>query len=67
MKEKERLIFALKRALWTFAESMLGFVTVGMAVQDIDWKMALSVSATAVIASLLKSITAGMPEEMQDE
>lgn len=44
------------RCLWTFAEAMLGFVTIGQAMTDISWKHALSVSAVAVIVCLIKQL-----------
>ncbi len=49
------------RALWTFAEAMLGFISFGMAISEIPWTHALSVSAIAALIALLKSIR-GLPE-----
>lgn len=49
------------RAIWTFAETMLGCITVGQAISEITWLHAISVSTVAAIVSLLKSI-AGLPE-----
>lgn len=49
------------RALWTFAEAMLGFISFGMAISEISWTHALSVSAIAALIALLKSIR-GLPE-----
>lgn len=49
------------RALKTFAQTAVGMITVGAAIQDIDWLMIGSVSAVAAIASLLTSII-GLPE-----
>lgn len=48
----------IERAIVTFAEAMLGFMSVGQAFGDIDWVMALSVSGVAVLVSVLKSIVA---------
>lgn len=62
-----KIVYAFKRALWTFCESMIAFVTVGMPIWAIDWKMALGVSATSFVYSFLKSFGAGMPEEALDE
>lgn len=59
---KEKFILALKRALWTAGEALLGFYTVGMAITDVDWKQALSVTAAAFIFALIKSLVVGMPE-----
>ena len=58
---KEWFSAALVRAIKTFAQTMLGSITVGLAVKDIDWLTALSVSAVAAICSILTSI-AGIPE-----
>lgn len=52
---------ALIRAVKTFAESMIGCITVGAAISDINWVHALSVSAVATILSILWSIK-GLPE-----
>ena len=49
------------RALKTFAQTLAGFVVVGVGINEINWPMALSVSATAAIGSLLTSL-AGIPE-----
>lgn len=49
------------RAIKTFAETLLGFMVVGLSISEISWGYALSVSVVATIASLLTSI-AGLPE-----
>lgn len=49
------------RSIKTFAQTMVSLMTVGQALTDVDWVAALSISATAAIASLLTSI-AGLPE-----
>lgn len=54
------------RALKTFAQAMLGMITVGMAMKDIDWLNALSVGVVAGIYSLLTSL-AGLPEMNKEE
>lgn len=56
----------LMRAIWTACETMLGFITIGVPIYKVDWKMAFAVTATAVVASVLKSIIVGMPEESRD-
>lgn len=68
MKEgfKQWIIAAGKRAIATFAETMIGFVAYGMAISEIPWLQALSVSTVAAILSLLKSI-AGLPELKKNE
>ena len=63
---KEFLIAALNRAVWTFAEVFLGFMTVGMTLSEVEWLKGLSVSAVAFIISFLKSIVVGLPEAQND-
>lgn len=50
------------RAVKTFA----GFITVGAAVSEINWKYALSVSAVAFVYSVVISV-AGIPEAESEE
>lgn len=57
---------ALMRAIYTFAEVMLGFLAVGMSVSEVEWGHALSVSIVATVISILKSIVIGMPEVRRD-
>ena len=65
MRNKEYWLQWIKaagiRALKTFAQTAVGMITVGAAIQDIDWMLVGSVSAVAAIASLLTSII-GIPE-----
>lgn len=49
------------RALKTVAQTALGFITVGMAVNEVDWKNIASVAIVAGIYSLITSL-AGLPE-----
>lgn len=58
---KQWIIKAGIRAIKTFAQTLLGFMAVGLAINEIPWGYALSVSTVALIASLLTSI-AGLPE-----
>lgn len=71
MKNDDKVVDMLEkatmRAVWTACETMLGFITVGVPIFQIDWKMAASVTATAVIASILKSVVVGMPESVKDD
>lgn len=62
MIKKDDIIAILKRALFTFAEVAASFITIGMAISEIDWKHVLSVSVVAAIYSILKSIVVGVPE-----
>lgn len=57
---------ALKRAIWTFAETAVGMITIGQAFTEINWLHIISVSSVAFIASLLKSIVVGMPEAKEE-
>ena len=63
---KDVVVAAIKRAIWTMAEVMLSMMGIGMAISDIDWAHMLSVTAVAGIMSLLKSIVVGTPETCTD-
>lgn len=54
------------RALKTFAQTIVATVTVGSAINEVNWLNVLSISAVAAICSLLTSI-AGLPELKGDE
>ena len=58
---KKWLIAALIRAVRTFAQTFVGFIAVGAALEEIQWLRALSVSGVACVLSLLTSL-AGLPE-----
>lgn len=66
MNEKELAkkwcIAAGIRAIRTFAQTFVAFLTVGASMADIDWKLAASVSVVSMIASILTSIATGIPE-----
>ena len=49
------------RAIKTFAQTFASFITVGLAVCQIDWKYAVSCAFVAGVYSLATSI-AGLPE-----
>ena len=49
------------RALKTFAQAAVASISVGAAMNDIDWVPVLSVATVAAICSILTSI-AGLPE-----
>ena len=49
------------RAIRTFAQALAGFITVGVAINEIDWPYILSVSAVSAIYSVVTSV-AGLPE-----
>lgn len=65
MKSKSYWILWAKaaaiRAIKTIAQTALGMITVGAALQDVDWIFVASVSAVAGVYSVLTSI-AGLPE-----
>lgn len=65
MKNKEYWLTWLKaagiRALKTIAQTALGMIAIGAALQDVNWLYVGSVSLTAGILSLLTSL-AGLPE-----
>lgn len=58
---KEWFRAAMIRALKTFAQTMVGCITVGAAISEVQWLHALSVSGVACVLSLLTSL-AGLPE-----
>ena len=62
---KKFLIAALIRALRTFAQTFVGFIAVGAALDEIQWLRALSVSGAAAVLSVLTSIATGLPEVEQ--
>ena len=61
-KTKKLIEKALIRAVWTIAQTALGFLTIGMTVSEVDWMRIISVSIVAGIYSLLKSVIIGLPE-----
>lgn len=63
---KEWFIAAMIRAIHTFAQTALSFITIGLAFTDIDWMTVLSVAGVAAVYSILKSIVLGTPEAEYD-
>ena len=59
---KEWAIAALIRAVRTFAQTFVGFIAVGAALEEIQWLRALSVSGAAAVLSILTSLATGLPE-----
>ena len=53
---------ALIRAIRTFAQTFVGFIAVGAALEEIQWLRALSVSGAAFLLSLITSVATGLPE-----
>ena len=62
---KKFLIAALIRAVRTFAQTFVGFIAVGAALEEVQWLRALSVSGAASVLSILTSIATGLPEVEQ--
>lgn len=58
---KKWLAAASIRAIKTVCQTALGFITVGMAINEVDWKNVASVAIVAGIYSLITSL-AGLPE-----
>ena len=55
------------RAVKTMAQTALSMITVGAAIQEVDWIAVCSVAVVAGVYSLLTSV-AGLPEvEKEDE
>ena len=59
---KKFLIAALIRAVRTFAQTFVGFIAVGAALEEVQWLRALSVSGAAFVLSILTSLATGLPE-----
>lgn len=59
---KEFFIAIFWRAFKTFCEALLATMTMGVAIQDIDWPFALGCAATAFVYTILINIVTGMPE-----
>ena len=57
---------ALIRAVKTFAQTMVGCITVGAAVEEVQWLRALSVSGVSFVLSIATSL-AGLPEVPVEE
>lgn len=64
---KKFLIAALIRAARTFAQTFVGFIAVGAALEEIQWLRALSVSGAAAVLSILTSLATGLPEVDKQE
>lgn len=62
---KEWAKAALIRALRTFAQTFVGFIAVGAALEEVQWFRALSVSGAAAVLSILTSLATGLPEVEQ--
>lgn len=65
-KTKTWLKAALKRAIRTFAQTFASLMTVGAALNEIEWVYIASVSAVAFIYSIATSL-GGLPEDNESE
>ena len=59
---KKWILAALIRAIRTFAQTFVGFIAVGAALEEVQWLRALSVSGAASVLSILTSLATGLPE-----
>lgn len=59
---KEWAKAAVIRAIRTFAQTFVGFIAVGAALDEVQWLRALSVSGAACVLSVLTSLATGLPE-----
>lgn len=63
---KEKLIAALKRALWTALQAGIAvaitMIPEGVGIDGVDWLHIASVVVVATVLSFLKSVAVGMPE-----
>ena len=59
---KEWAVAAAIRAARTFAQTFVGFIAVGAALEEVQWLRALSVSGAAAVLSILTSLATGLPE-----
>lgn len=66
MKRSEFFIDLLERALATFAEAMLGFLTFGLALSEINWVQAISVSLVATMVSVCKCFVKLKPQDADE-
>ena len=62
---KEWLKAALIRAIRTFAQTFVGFIAVGAALEEVQWLRALSVSGVAFVLSILTAL-GGLPEGQKE-
>lgn len=53
------------RAIKTFAQTFVSSVTIGMAINEINWLTVASIAAVASVLSLMTSV-AGLPEVKEE-
>lgn len=64
---REQIKDILLRTLKTMLEVMLGFITLGVAVTEIDWTYALSVTLTAGVYAVIVNVIKVLPGGGEDE
>lgn len=62
MNDKDLIIAAARRALWTFCETFIGTIGPAVVIEEVSWHYVLSASTLAAIISLAKSVIIGLPE-----
>lgn len=62
MKNKDLLVAAARRALWTFCETFIGTIGPAVLIEEVSWHYVLSASTLAAVISLAKSVVVGLPE-----
>lgn len=62
MNNKDFLVAAARRALWTFCETFIGTIGPAVLVEEVSWHYVLSASTLAAVISLAKSVVVGLPE-----
>ena len=62
---KEWAVAALIRAVRTFAQTFVGCIAVGAAMNEVEWLHALSVSGVAFVLSILTAL-GGLPEVQKE-
>ena len=52
----------LARAGHTFAQVLLAGIGTAKVIEEVDWKVALSMACLSALCSIVKSLAVGMPE-----
>ena len=65
-KTKNLIKCAAIRALKTFLQCFIGYLSAAAVISDVEWTVALSASVLAAIVSLATSFVNGLPECPED-
>lgn len=57
---------ALIRAFRTFCQTAVSMITVGAAIDEVNWRNVVSISVVAAVVSILTSFATGLPEASSD-